>query len=189
MRYSCALVLLLALHAASCEGLHSERKQTQQVLLRQEAAEDLPQYQESTGQMHDVSDDEVDLLLAQEEAHESIDDEVKEAGEEQSGEHNPKESYLANEEIDDDEEEEEDEESGQYDATESSLAQAEIVEQQEEGEKGSARRRQSARRRRSVRRRRSCIQNGGNCQRGRDCCNKRCVPYPFPQCDPVGVGA
>jgi len=57
-------------------------------------------------------------------------DEVKEAGEDQSGEHDPEESYLANEEIDEDKEE-----AVQYDTEESSLAQEEVVEDlEEEGE-------------------------------------------------------
>jgi len=104
--------------------------QTQQVLPGQEAAEEDVQYQESTGQTHDVSDDEDDLLLAQEEVHELTEDEVKEAGEDQSGEHDPEESYLANEEIDEDKEE-----AVQYDTEESSLAQEEVVEDlEEEGE-------------------------------------------------------
>jgi len=130
MRYSCAHVLLLTLFAASCEGFRLKHTQTQQVLPGQEAAEEDVQYQESTGQTHDVSDDEDDLLLAQEEVHELTEDEVKEAGEDQSGEHDPEESYLANEEIDEDKEE-----AVQYDTEESSLAQEEVVEDlEEEGE-------------------------------------------------------
>jgi hypothetical protein len=131
MRNSCALVLLLALSAASCEGFRLQHKQTQQVLPRQEAAEEDVQHQESTRQTHDLADDEDDVLLSQEEVHEFTEDEVKEAGEEQSGEHDPEEPYLANEETDEGEEEE----PGEHDTEEASLAQEEVVEDQdEEGE-------------------------------------------------------
>jgi len=123
MHYSCALVLLLALHAGCCEGFRLKRKQMQQVLPGQEATAEDVQYQESIGQMHDVSDDDDDLLLVQEEVR-------KEAGEERSSENDSEQSMAEDKE----EEEEEEEEPGQHDTEESSLAREDVLEDQEEVE-------------------------------------------------------
>jgi hypothetical protein len=146
MRCLCVLVLLLALHAASCEGARLKRKRTEQVLPQLEAAKEDVQHKQSTGQMYDVSGDEDNLFFAQKEVHT---DDVKEVGEEAT--------TSAVEQEEGQEEREEDLED-QDEVVEDEPQESEIV------VAGGG----------PTRRRRACLPTWANCNRADDCCSHNC---------------